>query len=752
MAILLVMLLLGIQTGCGGPAASEEGNGEKPRTTTGDETEPVEESQVTAMGRYMETGLPLPEGSSYLGRTMTLLSDGSLAYYDADSGLSVSSDMGESWEKRYETRELTGDFFEEVPYITNAAIGPDGSLAMLALVFSEGESSTATVLVADPEGNVTDIPATFADGDRPERLSWKEEGELYSASIRGRVCRIDTEKRELKELFTASDWVEILAFSGEKILLLENSGVEIYDLEKGAPEPGDEVLNEFCETAFDNQLGTIGESYGGLLLTEGEEVVYVVCRDGVFRHVLGGSAMEEFVDGRFSTLADTRAGLCAFLSLEDGDFLLLTTKEELIRLSYDPDEPSVPEEQLTVYSLHEMERIRQAISVYQKQNPDVWVNYEIGMDPDSAITLTDALKNLNVELMGGDGPDVLILDGMDENVYIEKGMLADLSAFADPLSGDGTLLPQIEKCFRGEEGTYVLPAAFSLPVLCGKTDVLERVTDIRTLADAVEELSAGADGTVTGRFTAQQELSQLLSVAGEGLISGKELNREALTEFLTQAKRIYTAGQSVVTQEYREQFGQRAEAASIGIVADYLYLGKARICYGEARDMLFDLGPVDNILKEGGNSMSLFGEPGRAGYMPKCRMAISATARESRLAEEFLRLIFSQEQQEEFYYDGFPVNAKAFETMCLDQDNQISMGGTIFFPDGTEGETDAGYPSRETTTRLEELLNEVDHDIEENVFLKETIMQYGPDVLAGLMDVEEGVNAIEKAVSIYLAE
>ena len=31
-------------------------------------------------------------------------------------------------------------------------------------------------------------------------------------------------------------------------------------------------------------------------------------------------------------------------------------------------------------------------------------------------------------------------------------------------------------------------------------------------------------------------------------------------------------------------------------------------------------------------------------------------------------------------------------------------------------------------------------------------MTYGPDVLAGMMDLEEGVNAIEKAVAIYLAE
>ena len=39
------------------------------------------------------------------------------------------------------------------------------------------------------------------------------------------------------------------------------------------------------------------------------------------------------------------------------------------------------------------------------------------------MTVTDALKNLNVELLSGTGPDVILLDGMDASVYSGKGML-----------------------------------------------------------------------------------------------------------------------------------------------------------------------------------------------------------------------------------------------------------------------------------------------------------------------------------------
>ena len=56
--------------------------------------------------------------------------------------------------------------------------------------------------------------------------------------------------------------------------------------------------------------------------------------------------------------------------------------------------------------------LRQAISVYQKQNPDVYVDLEIGMSGEDSVTASDALRTLNTDIMAGKGPDILILDGM----------------------------------------------------------------------------------------------------------------------------------------------------------------------------------------------------------------------------------------------------------------------------------------------------------------------------------------------------
>ena len=49
------------------------------------------------------------------------------------------------------------------------------------------------------------------------------------------------------------------------------------------------------------------------------------------------------------------------------------------------------------------------------------------MSGDDGVTRTDALKTLNTEIMAGKGPDILILDGISSETYVEQGMLEDLS-------------------------------------------------------------------------------------------------------------------------------------------------------------------------------------------------------------------------------------------------------------------------------------------------------------------------------------
>ena len=96
---------------------------------------------------------------------------------------------------------------------------------------------------------------------------------------------------------------------------------------------------------------------------------------------------------------------------------------ELLRYEYDADLPTQPEHELVVYSLKDNSVVEKIISDFQSAHPDVLVKHEVGMGDSSLKDETDAISSLNTEIMAGNGPDVLLLNGLPWKSYQEKGIL-----------------------------------------------------------------------------------------------------------------------------------------------------------------------------------------------------------------------------------------------------------------------------------------------------------------------------------------
>ena len=71
----------------------------------------------------------------------------------------------------------------------------------------------------------------------------------------------------------------------------------------------------------------------------------------------------------------------------------------LLSYEYSADTPTVPDTELTIYSLEENSGIRQAVVMFQKKYPDIYLTLETGMSGNDGVTRTDALKTLNTEIM-----------------------------------------------------------------------------------------------------------------------------------------------------------------------------------------------------------------------------------------------------------------------------------------------------------------------------------------------------------------
>ena len=203
---------------------------------------------------------------------------------------------------------------------------------------------------------------------------------------------------------------------------------------------------------------------------------------GVYRYSFKGSVVEELIDGNLNSLSSPDISLVAMSRDQDGNFYVAVQDSSadmahmgrILKYTYSPDTPAEPDTELTGYSLLDNSYIRQVAAVFQKKYPDIYLNLEVGMTGEDGMTTTDALKTLNTEIMAGNGPDVMILDGIPENTYIEKGMLADIRSILDKAEEEGGILDNIRKPYQQEDGSqYVMPLRFSIPLLQGnKEDTL----------------------------------------------------------------------------------------------------------------------------------------------------------------------------------------------------------------------------------------------------------------------------------------
>ena len=136
------------------------------------------------------------------------------------------------------------------------------------------------------------------------------------------------------------------------------------------------------------------------------------------------------------------------------------------------------------------------------------------------------------------------VDGLPFDSYVEKGVLADLGGKLQEMGKD-VLWDNIVDDFGNGEAVYAVPMVFQLPVFSGDSEKLEHIKTLSDLADVLEQEKQAEGKSLMGLFNPEDILSVLgLPNANQWLKDGA-LDKAALTDFLTQCKRIYEANLKV---------------------------------------------------------------------------------------------------------------------------------------------------------------------------------------------------------------
>lgn len=750
----LAILLL-VMTGCGNkgegadiPSGAPGSVGDTEGTKSSAESDPnVIEN---AKGRFLESDVKMPEMTNLI-RAMERLEDGRIACFDGSSGMYISEDNGES----FSMKELAvmDEILKDEKYVSGAAVGKDGSL-----LIQYYEEDGNNCIYVDKDGNEV---SRFKEEKHTFCYSFLSDGRLVGGNNDG-VFEIDPENGAMTKICDSKSTVQYIKQVGDYLYFAEDNRLECYNLSTNSFE-NDEVLEEFVKE--DLNFGN-ADSYP-VLICEGdtEDSLYVLNGKGLFRHVIKGSVMEEVIKGSLGSMGSPAYYLSGIAFLDKENLLICYNGNMMKAYKYDPDISAVPEHELSVYSLKENDALRVAINMYQQANPDTYLSYEVGMTGTDGMTREDAIRNLNTALLSGEGPDILVLDGLPIESYIEKGILMDLSADIGA-KYPGSLYENITDAYKNDKGTCAVPVFFAFH-LCAGEDV-GGINDLTALADKVEALRReNPDGNIIGSYLEKEVVTRFYDVSSPGFIKEDgSIDRERLTEYLTQVKRIWDVEstgldpdkvkQRAENYDYFSEMAERDDWCSRAAMYDTGYMaGECRIILGEEDSLAWGYTDIISVFKALNKEMDIRVLSGFSGnvFIPRTVMGVNASGSQKEAAADFVMSMLSKEVQTEARFSGFPVNREAALEQLDECEPSETYGWTSSSDEqGNSIDLEIKWLDETEQAQLKEMLESLDTPAKLDENVKDAVINVGTEVLKGRMNVDEGVNEIINRVQIYLAE
>lgn len=752
-------------SGCG-PSTGTEEDGQRGQSGAGSNAEGQQglmaENRGGAMGRYVESGAELPEGAEY-ARDIRL-GDNCLELTTMDGTLYRSQDQGQSWQ-----------LVSQVPEELREPLNQD-----IMTFFKQNQAGDIVAgyfkFQKDEEGNydmgaITHEHALFlADGTRislevPEQgyisaVDYDEAGTFYLGSS-SRIYRVNGSEGSLEVLAELGSRCDFLTVCG-KYLMIQGEKLQIYDLEENKMAEPDPVLEEFLGP----WLGAYGDvGHFPYLLWQSrteEKSLYVLTRQGLYHHTLYGSTMEQLIDGSLCSMSNLDMGFVNMLELGEAFWVLYGGV--LKQYVYDPAAPAMPENVLRVWGLYADEDIQRVIGAFAQSHPDLYITYEHPLSEDTGMTREDAMKVLSTELATGNGPDVLLLDDLPYDTYVEKGVLADLT---EALDGTGErYMEVVRESYRRGGGQYAMPMALAVPVLTGAQDKIKGVVGLEELAELMEQSRAAQpQGSLLGFDRAEDALKLLaISSMDSWMSENGGVNSQGVREFLTQAKRIYDAQLAGLTagelrdMEQRQMYvnGQPVMRTEAGYQMTNAMYYNQPFAMGMLDSNLSVMGgycTVAELLKVQDIAMvPLSGPSGFTGQVSRI-LAVNETSKVKEQALELVTYALSAQFCSESYIMAGSTNWDVLEEEVR-QNQERQIGSCMGFEDinGREVLINIGSPSPEALEALRQLLETCQGVAWCDSRVYDAVIGVGQLALTGDMTVEEAVKEIEKKVSLYLAE
>lgn len=400
---------------------------------------------------------------------------------------------------------------------------------------------------------------------------------------------------------------------------------------------------------------------------------------------------------------------------------------------------SEPEsKEINVFMLQPDVPLEGFLDSYRGTEGDMTANVQMGVsNPDMSVG--DVLKNLNTKLMGNDGSDVIILDDINPEGYIESGRFADLS---DILKANKDIPKAIGQSGAYKDGVYYLPLSISF-IADNKTP---RANIDFTSMDIFIK-SVQSSGFKTGYFENLAAVWYRTEIEPKIEKEGR-INEEDLKEYYENFRLLtkLTAKPQIVP----DTGVFRASLAVHNLMVNPLheFIGIRAGKYNVARDYITDMDTLQELcfMSEEGTVETQFAEAdGKILYIPRCIIAVNENGKNKKAALEMVEYLISEEGQREMASaDYIPVNKKVFKEE-MEQSGESNVYGEY-------GHYMIPPFSQNSTEKILNAYENAKYQSHTDAYLMEIIMSGARDYINGEDTLDGTAEKAINKVNIYLAE
>lgn len=524
-------------------------------------------------------------------------------------------------------------------------------------------------------------------------------------------------------------------------LIIDDSDKEliaIYDIETGEAIKSVEKLSD-----YNNCI---------IFTNNNSDDIYFKSDEGVYKYEHDNNEVELLFNIDNTQLNNTDIKLNKFLVLDDSNILAYGVNSEdedkLYKYTFGESKLRINvennKEEFIVYSLYENETIRNYLLNFKYSYPEIDFKYTYGISENNEMNENYAILALNTELLSGKGPDILFLDHLNTDIYIEKKILENLNDIVE--KNEESLFDNIINEYEKDSNIYSIPTAFSIPIIIGQ-DVSD-IKDLNSLILKCEE-NINNEEIILNISSAEEIIDTFYdSISTNILKDDKSLNIEAIKDSLNKLKEIYDLTASNLS-DYEEEIIQDNRQYIDNFLALYLVHKNANIniCnINSYKDILF----LSGVQKQYNCEYSLWNSNNENCFKPKDIISVNSNSKNKDISKEFINSILKGS----FYnteLSNLSVNKEVFKSVLYEIKDYDS--GVVIMDENGEGDLLEAIKLTENDieniTNYTSSLNKV---INSNSIILDKVKNEFISYIEGDINIEEAINKINDNLEIYLSE